>query len=58
MGAPEFLPTDFGKFDRPGQLHIAFQALHQFVKKNGRLPKPRSEVLPAKKSVLNVYLKH
>ncbi|XP_059142787.1 ubiquitin-like modifier-activating enzyme 1 isoform X2 [Physella acuta] len=38
---PEFLLTDFGKFDRPAILHIAFQALHQYVKKNGHMPKPR-----------------
>ena len=34
--------TDFGKFERPGQLHLAFQALHHFKKENGRLPKPWS----------------
>merc|ERR550532_2758693 len=37
-----FLLTDFGKFDRPGQLHVAFQAMHQFKKDQGRLPKPWS----------------
>jgi ubiquitin-activating enzyme E1 len=37
---PEFLMTDFAKFDRPAQLHTAFQALHQFVEQNGSLPKP------------------
>ncbi|RUS73735.1 hypothetical protein EGW08_018496 [Elysia chlorotica] len=40
---PECLITDFAKFDRPAILHIAFQALHHFVKKNGRLPKPRNQ---------------
>ncbi|KAG0223004.1 putative ubiquitin activating enzyme [Mortierella sp. GBAus27b] len=41
---PEFLITDFGKFDRPAQLHIGFQALHAFVESNkGRLPGPRNE---------------
>ena len=34
--------TDFGKFERPGQLHLAFQALHHFKKENGRIPKPWS----------------
>lgn len=43
MAAPEFIFTDFGKFDRPGQLHIAFQALHQYVAKNSSLPKPRNK---------------
>merc|ERR550532_3469931 len=37
-----FMLTDFGKFERPGQLHLAFQALHHFKKENGRLPKPWS----------------
>lgn len=38
--APEFLITDFAKFDHPQQLHIAFSALHKFVEKHGRSPKP------------------
>uniref|UniRef100_A0A0B7AVD4 E1 ubiquitin-activating enzyme n=1 Tax=Arion vulgaris TaxID=1028688 RepID=A0A0B7AVD4_9EUPU len=38
---PEFVITDFAKYDRPAVLHIAYQALHHFEKKNGRLPKPR-----------------
>ncbi|CAL1539269.1 unnamed protein product [Lymnaea stagnalis] len=38
---PDYLITDFAKFDRPGVLHIAFQALHQFVVTCGDLPKPR-----------------
>jgi len=40
---PEFLITDFGKFDRPAQLHVGFQALHAFSAKNGRQPRPRNE---------------
>jgi len=44
LGEPEYVPTDFAKFDRPGQLHIAFQGLQAFVKSNGRLPRPRSQV--------------
>ena len=32
------LITDFAKFDRPGQLHIGFQALHKFVADKGMLP--------------------
>ncbi|KAM9445161.1 ubiquitin-like modifier-activating enzyme 1 isoform 1-T3 [Clarias gariepinus] len=39
ISEPEFLLTDFAKFDRPGQLHIGFQALHAFVKKHNRSPK-------------------
>ncbi|XP_064632231.1 ubiquitin-like modifier-activating enzyme 1 isoform X2 [Lineus longissimus] len=41
--APELLMSDFAKFDRPGLLHIAFQSLHAFIKRNSRLPKPRSQ---------------
>ncbi|XP_018321472.1 ubiquitin-like modifier-activating enzyme 1 isoform X2 [Agrilus planipennis] len=40
--APEFLITDFAKFDHPGQLHLAFQALHKFVNTHGKVPKPWS----------------
>lgn len=40
---PEFLVSDFAKFDRPMQLHLAFQALSTFVEKHGRYPKPRNE---------------
>uniref|UniRef100_A0A673LPX8 E1 ubiquitin-activating enzyme n=1 Tax=Sinocyclocheilus rhinocerous TaxID=307959 RepID=A0A673LPX8_9TELE len=43
MAEPEFLLTDFAKFDRPGQLHMGFQALHAFEKKHSRLPKPWSQ---------------
>lgn len=43
MEAPEFVMTDFAKFDRPGQLHIAFQALHSYSKKKGTLPRPRNK---------------
>uniref|UniRef100_A0A9R1SD38 E1 ubiquitin-activating enzyme n=2 Tax=Cyprinus carpio TaxID=7962 RepID=A0A9R1SD38_CYPCA len=44
MAEPEFLLTDFAKFDRPGQLHMGFQALHAFEKKHSRLPKPWNQV--------------
>ncbi|KAK7576286.1 hypothetical protein V9T40_012572 [Parthenolecanium corni] len=38
---PEFLVTDFGKFEHPAQLHLAFETLHRFVKEHkGALPKP------------------
>ncbi|XP_077464525.1 ubiquitin-like modifier-activating enzyme 1 [Stigmatopora argus] len=40
MAEPEFVMTDFGKFERPGQLHIGFQAIHAFQKKHSRLPTP------------------
>lgn len=40
--SPEFLIADFGKFDYPQQLHIAFAALHKFEAEVGRLPLPWS----------------
>lgn len=39
---PEFLITDFAKFDYPQQLHLAFATLHKYIEKNGRVPKPWS----------------
>lgn len=39
---PEFIVTDFAKFDHPHQLHIAFTALHKYVEQKGSLPKPWS----------------
>jgi len=42
---PEFLMSDFAKFDRPQQLHIGFQALHEFTSHHkGELPRPHSEI--------------
>ncbi|XP_059481585.1 ubiquitin-like modifier-activating enzyme 1 [Neocloeon triangulifer] len=43
LSNPEFVMTDFGKFDSPPVLHAAFTALHEFVKNNSRLPKPWNE---------------
>ncbi|KAI8989381.1 ubiquitin-activating emzyme E1 [Pilobolus umbonatus] len=43
LAAPEFLVSDFAKFDRPMQLHLAFQALSTFIRKHNRFPKPRNE---------------
>lgn len=42
LDEPNFLITDWGKFDRPAQLHLAFRALDAWVKKEGRLPNPWS----------------
>ncbi|XP_059608519.1 ubiquitin-like modifier-activating enzyme 1 [Phlebotomus argentipes] len=39
----DFVPFDYGKFDHPRQLHVAFKALHAFVEQNQRLPKPWNE---------------
>ncbi|KAJ3300161.1 SPS-sensor component ptr3 [Borealophlyctis nickersoniae] len=44
LSKPEFVMSDFAKFDRPAQLHIGFQALDQFAENHGgELPKPRNE---------------
>lgn len=41
---PELLISDFAKFDRPGQLHVAFQALHKFAEQhNGGYPRPHND---------------
>ena len=40
MADPEFVMSDFAKFERPAQLHLAYQALHAFVKEVGQLPRP------------------
>lgn len=40
---PEFVITDFGKFDHPPQLHLAFKTLHRFEKSQARKPKPWSK---------------
>lgn len=37
---PEFVITDYAKFDHPVQLHLAYTTLHKYVEKTGRLPKP------------------
>lgn len=44
MQNPEFVMTDFAKFERPGQLHVGFQALQEFSKQKTQLPEPRNEV--------------
>ncbi|KAF2346757.1 Ubiquitin-activating enzyme E1 [Trinorchestia longiramus] len=44
LANPEFVMTDFAKFDRPALLHICFQALQRFVKQTGAKPKPWSSV--------------
>lgn len=56
---PEFLITDFAKFEAPAQLHVAFSTLHNFVKTTGHVPKPWNNadaekfVALAKESKLN-----
>ncbi|XP_011672400.2 ubiquitin-like modifier-activating enzyme 1 [Strongylocentrotus purpuratus] len=43
LAEPEMIITDYAKFDRPGQLHVGFQALHKFKTKYGTLPRPRND---------------
>ncbi|CAI9743336.1 ubiquitin-like modifier-activating enzyme 1 [Octopus vulgaris] len=40
---PEYVVTDFAKFDRPPLLHLAFQALDEYVKTHSSSPRPRNE---------------
>lgn len=40
---PEFLISDYGKFDRPQQLHVGFQAIHAFAESHGHLPRPHND---------------
>ncbi|CAH0547040.1 unnamed protein product [Brassicogethes aeneus] len=39
---PDFIISDFAKFDSPTQLHLAFQALHEFIETHSRTPTPWS----------------
>lgn len=44
MKKPELLIADFAKFDRPAQMHVGFQALHEFADShNGELPRPHND---------------
>ncbi|GMM58292.1 E1 ubiquitin-activating protein [Maudiozyma humilis] len=44
LSKPEIVFSDFAKFDRAGQLHLGFQALHQFqVRHQGALPRPMND---------------
>ncbi|XP_032746418.1 ubiquitin-like modifier-activating enzyme 1 Y [Rattus rattus] len=43
LAEPEFVITDFAKCCRPAQLHIGFQALHQFCTQHSRPPRPHNE---------------
>lgn len=44
LAKPELLISDFAKFDRPQQLHVAFQALHTFAERHGgEFPRPHNE---------------
>ncbi|KAL9107423.1 MAG: hypothetical protein Q9227_007707 [Pyrenula ochraceoflavens] len=41
--SPELMMSDFAKFDRPQQLHVGIQALHQFaLSHGGQYPRPHN----------------
>ena len=40
---PDFLISDYAKFDRPQQLHVGIQALHAFTETHERLPRPHND---------------
>lgn len=44
LAEPDFVITDFAKYSHPAQLHIGFQALHQFCAQYGRSPRSHNEV--------------
>ena len=48
LANPEFLVSDFAKFDRPPQLHIGFIALQTFIDSTGSAPRPRNQQDAAK----------
>ncbi|XP_012275045.1 ubiquitin-like modifier-activating enzyme 1 [Orussus abietinus] len=43
LKTPEFVVSDFAKFEHPTQLHRAFLGLHAFVEEKGRPPRPWNE---------------
>lgn len=40
---PEFVQSDFAKFDRPPLLHVGFEALSAYTQSQGRLPRPMND---------------
>jgi len=45
LKTPEHIISDFAKFDRPQQLHVGFQALHNFAENHhGEFPRPYNDV--------------
>jgi ubiquitin-activating enzyme E1 len=42
LKAPEYVVTDFAKFEYPAQMHLAFQAFHEFRAKHQRIPRPQN----------------
>ncbi|KAJ2993237.1 hypothetical protein NUW58_g1907 [Xylaria curta] len=40
---PEYVQSDFAKFDRPPLLHVGFEALSAYTQSQGRLPRPMND---------------
>jgi ubiquitin-activating enzyme E1 len=40
---PDFLMSDFAKFEAPPALHVGFQALDKFLEKAGHYPRPHND---------------
>jgi len=40
MKDPEFVITDFAKFDTPAKLHACYQTLHSYISQHGKTPAP------------------
>lgn len=43
ISQPEFVYSDYAKFERPMQLHVGFQALHKFQEAHGSWPRPMNK---------------
>lgn len=43
LANPEYVVSDFAKFDRPPQLHLGFQALQMFRTRHQNLPRPYNQ---------------
>ncbi|KAI0871527.1 putative ubiquitin-protein ligase [Hypoxylon argillaceum] len=40
---PEFVQSDFAKFDRPPLLHVGFEALNAYIQSQGHPPRPMND---------------
>ena len=44
LDSPKFVNCDWSKNNRQMQLHVAFQALHEYSRRHGGVPRPRCTV--------------
>jgi len=42
MKEPDFMMTDFAKFDSPAKLHLCYQTMHSYIAAHGKTPAPWS----------------